>query len=378
MKLLVIGVGDCGSRLAGCFSDLNKKAKAERHIQIITGAYAVNNERDELLSLAKNEHKDLQTIFVSHKFDSNNPSALAGAEMMRVEGGRVLTAIRSNDFYDTDAIVFITGTSGRFGSGGIPVLMQQLRDRHIGKPLYAIVVLPFESETSEQEAIYNTALCLKSLQKVTEAVFLVDNEKFRLEGHLSSPQNKSELNNINSEIITPYYDLLCATETLDPKFAGARNIGIGDMLQTLSGWTTIGTGKTAFPMSRTLFKSISNFQEKGSETQKAMEAMSLALGRLSIDIKLEDTGRALYLLSIPAQGANLDMVKVLGNHLREITNNAIIRGGDFYGARDHALVTLILSDLNYIEIVKKYYDRAVAKAELPPKSPSPRSDKKTA
>jgi tubulin-like protein CetZ len=377
MKLLVIGVGGCGSRLAGCFSDLNRKARAERRVQIVTGAYAVDNEREELVALTKNEYKELQTIYVNHKFDSNNHSAIAGAEMMRIEGGHVLTAIRPNDFYDTDAIVFITGTSGRFGSGGVPVLMQQLKDRHLGKPLYAIVMLPFEVEAKEQDAIYNTALCLKSLQKISEAIFIVDNEKFRLGGHLASPQDKAELNNINTEIVAPYYDLLCATETLDPRYAGARNIGIGDMLQTLSGLTTIGSGKIIFPMTRTLFKSMPNFQEKGSETQKAMEAMSLALGRLSIDIKLEDTGRALYLLTVPAQGANMDMVKVLSNHLREVTHDAIIRGGDFYGARDHALVTLVLSDLTYVEAVKKYYDRAVSQNEPQEQAAIPKPGKKT-
>ncbi len=363
MKLLVIGVGDCGCRLAGCFSDLNRKARSERRVQIVTGAYAVNNDRDELLSQAKNEFKELQTIFVNHKFSADNTSAVAGAEMMRIEGGRVLTAIRANDFYDTDAIMFITGTAGKFGSGGVPVLMQQLKDRHIGKPLFAIAVLPFESESDEQSIVYNTALCLKSLQKAADAVFLFDNEKFRLAGNISSPGDKKALAEINGEIVLPYYDLLCATETLDPKYAGARNIGIGDMLQTMSGWTTLGIGRTEFPMTRSLFKSLPNFQEKGSETQKAMEAMNLALGRMSIDVKLEYTGSALYLLTIPAQGANLDMVKVLGNHLREITNNAIIRGGDFYGAKHHALVTLILSDLNYVERVKTYFDKAVGKAE---------------
>jgi hypothetical protein len=70
-------------------------------------------------------------------------------------------------------------------------------------------------------------------------------------------------------------------------------MGIGDMLQTITGWTTIGSGKTDFPMSRSLFKSLPNFQEKGSETQKALEAMNLALSRLTIDIKLEDSGKAL-------------------------------------------------------------------------------------
>lgn len=377
MKFMIIGVGDCGCRIAGSFAELNRKAKTDRKIQIINGSYAVNNNRDELLNLAKGEFKELQTIFVNHQFSNDNLLATAGADMMRIEGGRVLSAIKPNDFYDTDAIVFITGTAGRFGSGGVPVLIQLLKERHIGKPLYAFVIMPFEEEVQNQYAIYNTALCLKSLQKVADAIFLFDNEKFKLSGQISSLNDKKALNQINGEIVLPFYDLLCATEAIDPKYAGARNIGIGDLLQTLKGWTTIGMGKTAFPITRSLFKSLPNFQEKGSETQKAMEAMNLALGRLSIDIKLEDTGRALYLLSIPAQGANLDMVKVLGNRLREITDNAIIRGGDFYGAKDHAQVTLIFSDLNYVETIKKYYDRAASKDSHTGKTTVSKTRKKT-
>jgi len=373
MKLLVIGMGDCGCRVAGCFSELNRKAKAERKVAVITGAYAVNNDREELASMVKNEFRDLQTIFVNHKFEDGTRSALAGAEMMKLEGGRVLTAIKSNDFYDTDAIFFITGTAGIFGSGGVPVLMQTLKDRHIGKPLYAMAILPFESDDQEQST-YNTAICLKSLQKVADAVFLADNEKYRIHANMSSHTDKKSLGKMNVEIVSPYYDLLCATETLDPRYAGARHIGIGDMLQTLTGWTAISDGKTSFPMNRSLFKSLPNFQEKGSETQKTMEAMNLALGRLSIDIKLEDSRKALYLLSIPAQGANLDMVKVMGNRLREMTNNALIRGGDFYGARDHAQVTLIFSDLAYVESVKKYYDKAVGTSR-PASSTEPASQR---
>jgi hypothetical protein len=52
------------------------------------------------------------------------------------------------------------------------------------------------------------------------------------------------------------------------------------------------------------------------------------------------------------------MVKTLGNRLRELTNNAEIRGGDFYGARDCAQVTLVLSRLQYVEVVKTFYDMA--------------------
>jgi cell division GTPase FtsZ len=376
MKLLVIGVGDCGCRIAGSFTELNKRARADKKVQVVNGAYAINNDREWLVSLTKNEFRDLLPVLINHEFENANKSALAGAEMMKIEGGRVLTGIKSNDFYDTDAILFIIGTAGRLGSGGVPVLMQLLKDRHIGKPLYALAVLPFESESEDQDSIYNTALCLKSLQKVADAIFLADNEKFKLYGNSTSQDDKKSLENINMEIAEPYYDLLCATETLDPKFAGARHIGIGDMLQTLSGYTAIGTGKTPFSINRSLFKSMANFQEKGSETQKTMEAMNLALGKLSIDLKLEDSRKALYLLSIPAQGANLDMVKVMGNRLREMTNNALIRGGDFYGARDHAQVTLLFSDLAYVECVKKYFDKAVGNVKPAKPAAAPARGKK--
>jgi cell division GTPase FtsZ len=359
MKLLVIGVGDCGSRVAGFFSELNKKAKNERRAQIVTTAYAVNNDREKLESLARTEFRDLQTIFVNRSFEVGNESAIAGAEILKIEGGRVLTVINPGDFYDTDAIFLITATAGCFGSGGVPVLVQQLKDRHIGKPIYVLAILPFESENSQENTIYNTAICLKSLQKIADAVFLVSNEKLR---HLGSPvidQENKGLPHINTEITTAFYDILCASETLDPKMVGARSLGIGDVLQTLTGWTAIGTGRADFPLSRNLWKTMPDFQEKGSDTQKTMEAMNLALANLSIDFKLEDTYKALYLLSIPYQGANLDMVKVVGNRLMEITNNALIRGGDFYGARDHAQVTLVFSDLTFVETVKNYYDKAV-------------------
>jgi tubulin-like protein CetZ len=357
MRLLVIGVGDCGSRIAGQFSELNKKAKSERKVQIINGAYAVNNDKAELTSLTRMEFRDMQAIFVKHTFGEKEVSAAAGAELMKEEGGRVMTAINPNDFYDTDAVMFVAAAAGKFGSGGIPILVQMLKDRHIGKPIYAMVVLPFEAETSNQNVIYNTAICLKSCQQIADAVFLVDNEKFRLQESLSSDSDRSE---INKMVVMSFYDLLCSSEPVDIRSRGARTLGIGDMLQTVSGYTAIGIGKTDFSVTKTLWRpGTQNFQEKGSETQKAQEALNFALGRLSIDFKFPDAHKALYLLSIPAGGANVDMVKVLGNHLRELTNNAEIRGGDFYGVKDCAQVTLIVSGLNYIENVKKFFDRAV-------------------
>jgi len=359
MRFLIIGVDDCGSRLAGAFSDLNKRAKSERRVQIITNTYAVNNDKDSLAAV-KAKNKEMQTILIDRSFIETGRSIEAAAAIMREEGGRVLSAVKPGDFYDTDAIVLIAGSAGNLGAGGVPVLAQLLKERHVGKPIYALIVLPFESEAAQQQCIYNTAICLKSVHKVSEAVFLVDNNRYTTIEALSSPD---KLSAANKDIVLPFYDLLCTTENVDLKYAGARTMGIGDILQTLSGWTAISVGKTQFQMTKPFQKPLQGFQEKGEETQKIMEALTAALGQFTVDFKLEDAGKALYLLSVPAKGANVDMVKVLGNHLREITGDAEIRGGDFYAARDNAQVTLVISGLNFVKIVKGYYDKAVNAAQ---------------
>lgn len=375
MKLLVFGLGDSGSRLAGEFSKLDRKAKSERRIQIIANAYAINNDQPKLTQL-RASFRELQTIFVNRILEGTDISAKAGADLMREEGSRVLLAVKPADFYNTDAILLVAGSAGYFGSGGLPVMAQQLKDRHVGKPIYALIVLPFGSEETEPKCVLNTAICLKSVQQVTEAVFLVDNEKFRIKENASATGDMSA---INKDIVFPYYDLLCASEHLDPKYAGARTLGIGDMMQTLKGWTAIGAGSAEFHVSRSFWKSTPTFQEKGSETQKAMEAMSLALGRLSIDFNLADARKAIYLLAVPAQGANVDMVKAVGNRLLELTKDAEIRGGDFHGVRSCAQVTLVISDLSYVDIVKNYYDAAINLTKPPePAKPAKKQKKKKA
>jgi len=356
MRLLVLGIGDCGCRIAGEFSDLNRKAKAEQRVQIVTNAYAINNNQDYLAKL-KTTHKDLVTIFTNRSIAGDARSAKAGADIMREEGSRILTSVNPSDFYNTDAILLVAGSAGYFGSGGLPVMAQQLKDRHTGKPVYGLLVLPSEVEATESSGIVNTAVCLKSTLQTTEAVFLVDNIKFK---HADKQANE-DLSAINKDIVAPYYDLLCASEPIDPKYTGARTLGIGDMLQTLKGWTAIGIGSTEFQVAvKSFWKTIPSFREKGEETQKALEAMGQALGNLSIDFNLPDAHKAMYLLSVPAEGANVNMVKVVSNRLLDLTNHAEIRGGDFYGVRNCAQVTLIMSDIAYIETVKNYYDQAIS------------------
>lgn len=360
MKLLIIGVGDCGCRLASEFAQLNKTARAKRRVSIVTRAYALNNDQASLAALTRTGLEWLQPVFIRGSLEGEEKSAEAGAELMRQESDRVMTAMRLGGFFEADAFLFIAGAAGSLGSGGVPVIAQLLKERYVDKPVYALIVLPFSSEAGEPQCVHNTAICLKSIDKVADAVILMDNGGLTAGGDITPIEN---MDSVNKEIVFTFYDLLCAGEVVGSKYAGAKVLDAGDIVQTLAGWTAIGVGKTRFSVSRFPWRKTEDFREKGSETLRAIEAMNSALAQLSIDCKLENAGRALYLLSVPAKKANIDMVKVLGNRLRELAPNAETRDGSFYGARGYAQVTVVVSELIYVDSIKSYYARAVELAQ---------------
>ena len=129
-----------------------------------------------------------------------------GATIMEEQADLVIEAVRTNpDFYQIDAILLIAGAAGGFGSGALPVLARHLKSRFQGKIIYALVILPFERESNEDtRAAENTANCLKSIEPIADAVFLVNNELYR------SKSLEDDYMEINREIVKPFYNLLCA------------------------------------------------------------------------------------------------------------------------------------------------------------------------
>jgi len=368
MKLMVIGVGDCGCRLAREFAELNKMARAEWHANIITCAYAVNNEPAFLAELTKSGWDWLKAVPIRGSLGMGDKSTEAGAKLMRQESERVMLAMRLGAFINTDAFLFIAGAAGSLGSGGVPVMIQMLKERHIDKPVYALIVLPFDSELDDAQRVHNTAMCLKTIGKVADAVILADNGGLGMLGNMAQPQ---KMDGLNKELVSLFYDLLCAGEISGSKYVAGKVLDAGDIVQSLFGWTAIGVGKAQFSSSIFSFRRTAGFEEKSSDTLRVMEAMDLALMRLSVDCKLEDAGKGLFLLSAPAGRANVDMIKALGNRLRELAPNAEIRDGNFYGPKSYTKVTVLVSELIYLDRIKSYYDRAARLA------PAVEAEKKT-
>lgn len=361
MKLLVVGFGQCGGRIADEFAKLNKKARSQRGIEIITGVFAVNTDAADLSGLSEIPKSYQSRILIgSRKTGGHGVGKIneLGAEIAKEDADKIVDAIRTTKrFFESDAFLFIAGGAGGTGSGSIAVIAQSIKERYVDKPVYTMVVLPFEHEEStEDRTIYNTATCLKSTYSVADAVFLVDNQRYvRKDASISG-----NLTKINGMIVEPFYDLLCAGEEKKQKYIGAKLLDAGDIIQTLVGWTVLGHGRSEIPIFRFPKGKGQDFRKKGDETMKGIRAMDEAISELSLKCNPVDSKRALYLLSAPAKEMNMDLAKALGDYMRDIAPESIIRNGDYPRERGVIDVTVILSEMSDVEKVRNYYIKSTS------------------
>ncbi len=358
MKLVVVGFGQCGGKIVDEFSRMNKRSRFHRGIEIVAGAFAVNTDTADLSSLSSIKSDYQHRILIGNRKTGSHGvgkiNAL-GAEIAKQDGDKVIDAIRSaKRFYEADAFLLIAGAAGGTGSGSMPIMAQTIKERYEDKPVYALIVLPFEHEgKTEARTIHNTAMCLKAAYSVADAVFLVDNQRY-------VKKDSSLVNNmaaINRLIAEPFYDLLCAGEEKKAKHIGTRLLDAGDIARTLEGWTVLGYGKSQLPAIRLPFERTRNFRKKSTETHKGIQAMDQAISNLSLKCNPRDSGSALYLLSAPSVEMNMDLVKELGDYMSDLAPEAVIRYGDYPRGTSALKITVILSQLKSVEKVREYYDK---------------------
>ena len=358
MKLVVVGLGQCGGRIADEFARLNKRARSQRGIEIVTGAFAVNTDAADLSGLQVIRPDYQHRILVGGRRTGGHGVGKInelGAEVAREDGDKVVDALRTaHRFFETDAFLLIAGGAGGTGSGALPIITQMMKDRYIDKPVYTLAVLPFaHEEETEERTIYNAATCLKSLYTTADAVFLADNQRFvRKDFSL-----RNNLLQINTLMVEPFFNLLCAGEETKRRHIGARMVDAGDIIQSLVGWTVIGYGKSQLPTFK-LFSWGRNFRKKSTETHRGIQAMDEALSELSVKCNPAESGRALYLVSAPHKEMNMDLVKDLGEYLRDMAPEAVIRNGDYPREKNVIDVTLVLSELGAVDKIRGYYETA--------------------
>ena len=359
MKLVVVGLGQCGGRIADEFLKLNKKARSKRGIEIVTGAFAVNTDAADLTGLQYISPDYQHRILIGGRRTGGHGVGKInelGAEVAREDSDKIVDAIRTAPrFFETDAFLIVAGVAGGTGSGSLPIVTQMIRDRYGDKPAYAAAILPFgHEEQTEERTIYNTATCLKSLYKVADAVFLIDNQRYVRKDF--SLQNN--LDKINALIVDQFYNMLCAGEETKAKHIGAKMLDAGDIIQSLAGWTAIGYGRTQVPAFNWFHFFSKDFRAKSTETHRGIQAMDEAISELSLKCNPADAGRGMYLVSGPAKEMNMDLVKELADYLRGMSPQAVIRNGDYPREKGAIDVTVVLSEFNALDKVRGYFERA--------------------
>jgi len=358
MKLVVVGFGQCGGKVADEFNRLNTDALFSRRVEIITDVFAVNTDVADLDSLSsiKSDHRH-RILIGNRKTGSHGVGKIneVGAELAQKDADKVIDAIRaSRHLYEADAFLLIASAAGGTGSGSMPILAQIIKSRFQNKPVFAMVVLPFEhEEKTDARTVYNTATCLRATDSVADAVFLVDNQRY-IEKDTALTNNMAAINKLIAE---PFCDLLRAGEEKNVKNIGVRLMDAGDIIQTLGGWTALGFGKSQISKRFSFGLKRRNYRWASSETHKGIAAMEEAINNLTLGCNLEDSASALYLLSAPTKEMTMGLVKELSDYISELAPKAIIRYGDYPHGGNELRITLVMSQLNRVSKIKEYYDK---------------------
>ncbi|MFC2041880.1 hypothetical protein ACFLTV_00010 [Chloroflexota bacterium] len=358
MKIVAIGIGQCGCNIADELYAINNYSKSffRRNIEILTDAFAVNTDETDLGSLRHipkdRSHRIVMGASRTHGHGVGKINVDAADIMKETYPIIVDDVFSSRKFYESDAVVVIASGAGGTGSGSIGVMVKGLKER-IQKPVYAIVVLPFAyEEKGLSYALINTATCLRTLNQYADAVFLLDNDGFG-RGGMSLAQN---FKTINQQMVANFFDLFCAGEEQTNKYMGSKVMDAGDIKQSLRGISTIGRGEVPVNSSKPWTKDHYKDASKGSVALAG--AIDQAINNLCLKVNVEDARTILALVCGPEDVITLNALADISNALQERSPKSVIRIGDYPRRGKEVSLTVILSNLTASHRMDRLFTRA--------------------
>jgi len=359
MKLVVVGFGKCGGNIADEFVRLNEKACRKRKIDVILDAIAVDSDASTLLELDDIKYDYQHRVLIGGDWtrgagvsgDNNLATKMASNEIYRV-----INALQaSSGFTERNAIMLAASTAGGVGSAALPIVAKMIKQTYLDRPVYSLLVLPAGTRLDEMSPVYkNTATCLRMAYAFSDAVILVDNERFVQKD--SSLKNKFA--KINKMIVEPFYNFLCSGEERKAKYIGSRTIDAGEILQTLSGWTAIGCGRYPLPKVKSPILARRNFRKTNLQSSRGLKIMDRALAELSVRCNIRDAGRALYLLTAPSMTTRVQLIADLNQYFRQLVPDAELRSGDYPRESGFAETVVILSHLKNVDRIHQYFNKS--------------------
>ena len=179
--------------------------EVRRNYDTVTNVFAVNTDVADLsgLSYIRPDYRH-RILIGGRKTGGHGVGKIneLGAEVAREDSDKVVDAIRTAPhFFESDAFLLIASAAGGTGSGAIPIMTKYIKERYVDKPVYNLIVLPFQhEEDTEERTIYNTAACLKSVNLVADAAILIDNQRY-VRKDFSLRNNLVKINSLNTLLI---------------------------------------------------------------------------------------------------------------------------------------------------------------------------------
>ena len=322
MKVLIVGIGQAGGKIADQFLMDDRKS----HVPHTFEAIAINTAVSDLTGLGYIPKEDRiligETLVKGHGVGADNKKA---AQIAEDDIEIILNRISKSGVSNLDAFFLVAGLGGGTGSGTIPIVARHLK-RIYDEPVYAISILPADNEAD----IYtlNAARSLKALLPNCDATILVDNGAFLKSGE----SVKEAYDRINNSVVKRIGILCRAGEARSRSQVGEKVVDASEIINTLQGGTICSIGYASEEIKgRDLFSKV--FKKKGYEFGKASRILSVVKHAVKENLFLPcdytSANKALIIMAGPPEELDRKGIEKAREWLEDTIAGTEVRGGDY-------------------------------------------------
>lgn len=352
MKVLVIGLGQAGGKIADLFLMDDRKSLVPHTFETI----AVNTAISDLMGLQYIPQEDRvllgETAVKGHGVGADNKK---GAEIAEDEVELILNRVSKTNVSNIDAFFVAAGLGGGTGSGAISIVCKHLKNVY-DEPIYAIGIMPAENEGD----IYtlNTARSLKALLPSADASILVDNGAFLRAGE----SVKEAYDRINSEVVKRMGILCRAGEVRTRRQVGEMVVDAAEVINTFKAGGICSIGYASEQVKREgLFTKM--FRKQQYEIGKASRILSVTKravkGRLLLPCDYKSANKALIIVAGPPEQLDRKGIEKAREWLEGTIAGTEVRGGDYpLATSNYVGCVVLLAGVGHAPRVKTMLERA--------------------
>ena len=364
MKLAIIGVGNAGTKLL----DRMLEFEAQTGRNLCRHALAINTARTDL---AKPDHvPEDRRILIGDTHQKAKGHGVGGdvdvgADVARQDIEEIRRAFDDVEIHEVDAILVTAGLGGGTGSGGGPVVIDELQKMY-DEPVYGLGVLPGEYEGGRPAL--NAGRSLQSFVTNVDNFIAFDNDAWRARGQ-TIEEGYEEM---NRELATRLVTLLAAGE-VDESEVAENAMDSSDIIRTMDTGGVSSIGYAATPVKEAEQGLLSNYRgtdgveiaDDSSDAAKIKGLVRRAVNsRLTLPCEISSAERVLVVLSGPPSEFSRKGQEAARQWLEQEADTVEVLAGDDPRENASALsAVVLLSNVTDTPRIDELQEQAVAAQE---------------